>query len=102
MSSEGIRIVVVDDQAVVRQGFVSLINTVPGMTVVAEGTNGRQAVNAEVRDVPVVRDTRVVGRMRESAERMIVPGRRLASRRRRRVTMVSKSVRRTGGTEVAR
>ena len=44
MSSESIRIVVVDDQAVVRQGFVSLINTVPGMTVVAEGTNGRQAV----------------------------------------------------------
>jgi DNA-binding NarL/FixJ family response regulator len=44
MSSEDIRIVVVDDQAVVRQGFVSLINTVPDMTVIAEGVNGQQAV----------------------------------------------------------
>jgi two-component system NarL family response regulator len=39
-----IRIIVVDDQAVVRQGFVSLINTVPDMRVVAEGTNGQQAL----------------------------------------------------------
>ncbi len=45
MTSGGqIRIMVVDDQAVVRQGFVSLIKTVPGMAVVAEGTNGREAV----------------------------------------------------------
>ena len=35
---------VIDDQAVVRQGFVALINTVPDMVVVAEGTNGQQAV----------------------------------------------------------
>src|SRR5918997_680970 len=44
MSKEKIRIVVVDDQAVVRQGFVALINTVPDMEVIAEGTDGRQAV----------------------------------------------------------
>ena len=44
VNSEKIRIVVVDDQAVVRQGFVALINTVPDMVVVAEGTNGEQAV----------------------------------------------------------
>ncbi len=45
MTSGGqIRIIVVDDQAVVRQGFVSLINTVPDIRVVAEGTNGREAV----------------------------------------------------------
>jgi two-component system NarL family response regulator len=44
VSSEKIRIIVIDDQAVVRQGFVSLINTVPDMTVVAEGTNGQQAI----------------------------------------------------------
>ena len=45
MTSGGqIRIIVVDDQAVVRQGFVSLIKTVPDMSVVAEGTNGREAV----------------------------------------------------------
>lgn len=40
-----IRIMVVDDQAVVRQGFVALINTVPDMVVVAEGTNGQQAID---------------------------------------------------------
>jgi DNA-binding NarL/FixJ family response regulator len=45
MASGGeIRIIVVDDQAVVRQGFVSLIGTVADMRVVAEGTNGREAV----------------------------------------------------------
>src|SRR5215211_7185030 len=44
MSNEKIRIVVVDDQAVVRQGFVALINTVTDMEVIAEGTDGRQAV----------------------------------------------------------
>ena len=44
--SEGgeIRIIVVDDQAVVRQGFVSLISTVADMRVIAQGTNGREAV----------------------------------------------------------
>jgi two-component system NarL family response regulator len=35
---------VIDDQAVVRQGFVALINTVADMSVVAEGTNGQQAI----------------------------------------------------------
>ena len=40
-----IRIIVVDDQAVVRQGFVALINTVADMEVVAEGINGQQAID---------------------------------------------------------
>ena len=45
MTSQGkIRIMVIDDQAVVRQGFVSLINTVADMEVIAEGTNGQQAI----------------------------------------------------------
>jgi two-component system NarL family response regulator len=45
MTSGGeIRIIVVDDQAVVRQGFVSLIGTVADMRVIAQGTNGREAV----------------------------------------------------------
>ena len=35
---------VIDDQAVVRQGFVSLINTVADMEVIAQGVNGQQAV----------------------------------------------------------
>jgi DNA-binding NarL/FixJ family response regulator len=36
---------VIDDQAVVRQGFVALINTVADMEVVAEGINGQQAID---------------------------------------------------------
>jgi DNA-binding NarL/FixJ family response regulator len=44
MSDNPIRIMVIDDQAVVRQGFVALINTVSDMAVVAEGTNGQQAI----------------------------------------------------------
>jgi len=44
VSNNKIRIMVIDDQAVVRQGFVALINTVPDMVVVAEGTNGQQAI----------------------------------------------------------
>ena len=40
-----ISIMVIDDQAVVRQGFVSLINTVPDMEVIAEGINGQEAID---------------------------------------------------------
>lgn len=54
MSSEKIKIIVVDDQAVVRQGFVALINTVPDMTVVAEGTNGQEAVELYREHLPDV------------------------------------------------
>jgi two-component system NarL family response regulator len=39
-----IRIMVIDDQAVVRQGFVALINTVADMEVIAEGIDGQQAI----------------------------------------------------------
>ncbi|MDX6501538.1 MAG: hypothetical protein QOG23_4798 [Blastocatellia bacterium] len=45
MTSDTIKIMVIDDQAVVRQGFVALINTVSDMAVVAEGTNGQQAID---------------------------------------------------------
>jgi len=45
MNDKTIRIVVIDDQAVVRQGFVSLIRTVADFDVVAEGTNGREAID---------------------------------------------------------
>jgi DNA-binding NarL/FixJ family response regulator len=44
MNDNKIRIIVVDDQSVVRQGFVALINTVSDMEVVAEGINGEQAI----------------------------------------------------------
>ena len=54
MSGGKIRIIVVDDQAVVRQGFVALINTVADMEVIAEGTNGREAVELYRRHRPDV------------------------------------------------
>ena len=44
MNDHKIKIMVIDDQAVVRQGFVALINTVSDMVVVAEGTNGQEAI----------------------------------------------------------
>lgn len=39
-----IRILIADDHFVVRMGLAALINTQPDMTVVAEATDGRQAV----------------------------------------------------------
>ncbi len=45
MSSKKISVMVIDDQAVVRQGFVALINTVADMEVIAEGINGQQAID---------------------------------------------------------
>ena len=47
-----IRIIVADDHAVVRQGFVALISTVPDMIVVDEATNGREAVDLFRRHKP--------------------------------------------------
>ena len=47
-----IRIMVIDDQAVVRQGFVSLIKTLPDMEIVAEGSNGREAIELFRRHQP--------------------------------------------------
>jgi DNA-binding NarL/FixJ family response regulator len=44
MKDDKIRVMVIDDQAVVRQGFVALINTVHDMEIVAEGINGQQAI----------------------------------------------------------
>lgn len=40
-----IRVMVIDDHQIVRQGLVALINTAPGLSVVAEGADGRQAVD---------------------------------------------------------
>jgi len=44
MSNNSIRILMVDDHPIVRQGFAGLIATDPGMSVVAEAENGRQAI----------------------------------------------------------
>ena len=45
---------VIDDQAVVRQGFVALINTVPDMQVIAEGINGQEAIDLYKQHTPDV------------------------------------------------
>ncbi|HEY0565835.1 MAG TPA: response regulator transcription factor [Terriglobales bacterium] len=44
-SKAPIRVMVVEDHNVVRQGLVALIRTVPDMTVVAEACNGREAID---------------------------------------------------------
>ena len=43
-TSQTIRVMVVDDHQVVRQGLVALINTEPGLMTVAEASDGQQAV----------------------------------------------------------
>jgi DNA-binding NarL/FixJ family response regulator len=42
--TEAIRILVVEDHHVVRQGLMALIRTVPGLTIVAEAADGNEAV----------------------------------------------------------
>jgi DNA-binding NarL/FixJ family response regulator len=42
--SERIRIMVVEDHHIVRQGLVALLATIPDMTVVAEAADGKQAI----------------------------------------------------------
>ena len=49
-----IRIVVADDHPVVRDGLRSLIEGIPDMTIVAEASNGREAVRAAVTERPDV------------------------------------------------
>ena len=44
--SEPIRILVVDDHAIVRKGLVALLNTVDGLTVVGEASDGEEAIQA--------------------------------------------------------
>lgn len=41
---EPIRILIIDDHHVVRQGLTALLKTVPEVTVVAEGSDGEQAI----------------------------------------------------------
>ena len=44
MSSEPIRVLVVEDHAVVRQGLVALLNVVEGLEVVGEAADGQEAM----------------------------------------------------------
>ena len=56
---EPIRILVVEDHHVVRQGLVALLRTGPDMLVVAEASDGRQAVaDAQGGTLPINYSTR--------------------------------------------
>ena len=52
MSDPEIRIMIVEDHAVVRQGLAALLGTVPGFSVVAEAGDGLQAVDLFSRHQP--------------------------------------------------
>jgi DNA-binding NarL/FixJ family response regulator len=53
MKNDGkIRILVADDHALIRMGLVSLVNTEPDITVVAEAADGREAVEQFVKFSP--------------------------------------------------
>jgi DNA-binding NarL/FixJ family response regulator len=61
--SEPIRVLVVDDQALVRQGFAVILDAEPDLTVVGEAADGAQAVEAAVtlRPEVVLMDVRMPG-----------------------------------------
>ncbi len=50
--SEPIRILIVEDHNIVRQGLVALLNTVPDLRVIAEAFDGEEAVAAHRRHKP--------------------------------------------------
>jgi DNA-binding NarL/FixJ family response regulator len=56
-----IRILLADDQAMVRQGFGALLNAQPGMAVVGEATNGEDAVRTgrDLRPDVILMDVRM-------------------------------------------
>jgi len=56
-----IRVIVVDDQALIRAGLVALFNAAPGLEVVGEAADGAQAVAlaAEVRPDVIMMDIRM-------------------------------------------
>ncbi len=72
-----IRVVLVDDQALVRSGFAMLINSQPDLTVVGEAGDGQEAVEllANLDADVVLMDVRMPRLDGVEATRMIVTGR---------------------------
>jgi DNA-binding NarL/FixJ family response regulator len=80
--ADGIRVLVVDDHAVVREGLRTFLSLQDGMTVVGEAGDGREAVTVAERERPdvvlmdlVMPELDGVGAMRELRAR--VPGARV-------------------------
>ncbi len=53
-SSPQIRVMVIDDHQIVRQGLVALLNTEDDLTVIAEGSDGQQAIELFKQHAPDV------------------------------------------------
>ncbi len=53
-SSPQIRVMVIDDHSIVRQGLVSLLNTENDLIVIAEGSDGQQAIDLFKQHAPDV------------------------------------------------
>ncbi|MFF7309642.1 response regulator [Streptomyces sp. NPDC008137] len=62
-SGEPIRVLIVDDQAMVRQGFTVLLGTQPDIEVVGDARNGREAIAQAAATAPdvVLMDIRMPG-----------------------------------------
>jgi DNA-binding NarL/FixJ family response regulator len=75
-----IRVVLADDQSLVRAGFRALLNAEPDVAVVGEATDGNDAVRTTRETVPdiVLMDIRMPGRDGLAATRDIVADRALA------------------------
>ncbi|GAA3428510.1 response regulator transcription factor [Streptosporangium sandarakinum] len=71
-----IKIVIADDQALVRAGFRALLDAQPGMTVVAEAADGEQALRLAAEHDPdvVLMDVRMPGMDGLTATRRMPPG----------------------------
>ena len=76
-----IRVAVVDDQALVRSGFVVLLGSVDDIEVVGEATDGDEAVQLAVRERPdvILMDIRMPGTDGLEATRRITADERLAT-----------------------